>query len=219
MWVIPEASPEFVCAMEQVLDVYQREYDEQYPVVCLDESPKQLMGEKRVPVQTSDGTTLCDSEYIGEGVVPLYMLFEPLAGQRQVHVRESNNRLEWARLVAELVENQYAGAAKVTLVQDNLRAHKPAAMYEVFEPERAKAILDKLEFVFTPRHGSWLNMAEIEFSVLTRQATKGRIADKQLLAERVEQWQIKRNEKQAKANWQFRAKDARIKLKKLYPTI
>lgn len=219
MWVIPEASPEFVWAMEQVLDVYQRHHDEQYPVVCLDESPKQLIREKRVPVQASNGTRLYDSEYIREGVVQLYMVFEPLAGQRQVHLRESNNRLEWAKVVADLVENQYAGATKVTLVQDNLKAHKPAAMYEVFEPQRARAILDKLEFVFTPRHGSWLNMAEIEFSVLTRQAIKGRIAGKDLLKERVEQWQIKRNQKQVKANWQFKTKDARIKLKKLYPTI
>lgn len=219
MWVIPEASPEFVCAMEQVLDVYQRPYDEQYPVVCLDESPKQLIRERRVPVQAGDGTSLYDSEYIREGVVQLYMVSEPLAGQRKVHLRESNNRLEWARIVAELVEKQYATAAKVTLVQDNLKAHKPAAMYEVFEPERAKAILDKLEFVFTPKHGSWLNMAEIEFSVLTRQTIKGRVADKQLLAERVQAWQQKRNQKQVKANWQFKTKDARIKLRKLYPTI
>jgi len=219
MWVIPEASPEFVCAMEQVLDVYQRPYDGQNPVVCLDESPKQLIREKRVPVQASDGTGLYDSEYIREGVVQLYMVFEPLAGQRKVHLRESNNRLEWARLVAELVEKRYAAATKVTLVQDNLRAHKPAAMYEVFEPQRAKAILDRLEFVFTPKHGSWLNMAEIEFSVLTRQAIKGRIADRQLLAERVQAWQQKRNKKQVKANWQFKTKDARIKLRKLYPTI
>jgi transposase len=219
MWVIPEASPEFVCAMEQVLDVYQRPYSEQYPVVCLDESPKQLIREKRVPVQASNGTRLYDSEYIREGVVQLYMLFEPLAGERLVHLRESNNRLEWARIVADLVEKQYASATKVILVQDNLKAHKPAALYEIFEPERAKAILDKLEFVFTPKHGSWLNMAEIEFSVLTRQAIKGRIAEKELLKERVEQWQVKRNEKQVKANWQFKTKDARIKLRKLYPTV
>ena len=219
MWVIPEASPEFVCCMEEVLDTYQRPYDEQYPVVCLDESPKQLISEKKVAVPASDGTTLFDSEYIRKGVVQLYMVFEPLAGQRQVHLRESNNRLEWAKVVADLVENQYAGATKVTLVQDNLRAHKPAALYEVFEPERARSILDKLTFVFTPKHGSWLNMAEIEFSVLKRQAIKGRIADQQLLQKRLEQWQLRRNQKLVKANWQFKNKDARVKLSKLYPTI
>jgi len=218
MWVIPEASPEFVCAMEQVLEVYEREYDELHPVVCLDESPKQLLEEKRLPQKSRDGTTLYDSEYIRRGLVQLYMLFEPLAGRREVLVKESNNRLEWARVVAHVVEELYPGADKITLVQDNLKAHKPAALYEVFEAERARAILRKVEFVFTPKHGSWLNMAEIELSVLKRQALKGRIADKELLTEQVGQWQQKRNEKQVKANWQFKTKDARRKLKKLYPT-
>jgi transposase len=219
MWLIPEASAEFVCQMEQVLDVYQRPYDEQYPVVCLDESPKQLIEEKRTPVKASDGATLYDSEYIRHGVKQLYMLFEPLAGKRNVEVRDSNNRLEWAKIVADLVENQYPSASKITLVQDNLRAHKPAAMYEVFEPAKAKAILDKIEFVFTPKHGSWLNMAEIEFSAIKRQAIKNRIADKETLEKKVRLWQKKRNQKQVKANWQFTTKDARVKLKNLYPTI
>lgn len=219
MWIIPEASAEFVCQMEQVLDVYQRPYDEQNPVVCLDESPKQLIEEKRTPVKASDGTTLYDSEYIRHGVKQLYMLFEPLAGKRNVQLRDSNNRLEWAKIVADLVENQYSSASKITLVQDNLKAHKPAAMYEVFEPTRAKAILNKIEFVFTPKHGSWLNMAEIEFSVLKRQAIKNRIPDKETLEMKVNLWQEKRNQKLVKANWQFTTKDARIKLKNLYPTI
>jgi transposase len=211
MWIIPEASAEFVCQMEQVLDVYQRPFDEQYPVVCLDESPKQLIEEKRTPVKASNGTTLYDSEYIRHGVKQLYMLFEPLAGKRNVEVR--------AKIVADLVENQYPSASKITLVQDNLRAHKPAAMYEVFEPAKAKAILDKIEFVFTPKHGSWLNMAEIEFSAIKRQAIKNRIADKETLEKKVSLWQEKRNQKQVKANWQFTTKDARVKLKNLYPTI
>lgn len=219
MWVIPEASAEFVYQMEQVLDVYQRPYDEQYPVVCLDESPKQLIEEKRTPVKASNGTTLYDSEYIRHGVKQLYMLFEPLAGKRNVEVRDSNNRLEWAKIVAGLVENQYPSTRKITLVQDNLRAHKPAAMYEVFDPAKAKAILDKIEFVFTPKHGSWLNMAEIEFSAIKRQAIKNRIADKETLEKKVSLWQKKRNQKQVKVNWQFTTKDARVKLKKLYPTI
>jgi transposase len=163
--------------------------------------------------------TLYDSEYLRHGVVQLYMLFEPLAGKRTVELRDSNNRLEWAKIVADLVENKYASATKITLVQDNLKAHKPAALYEVFEPQRAKAILDKIELVFTPKHGSWLNMAEIEFSVLKRQVTKYRIADKETVAQKIERWQQGRNQKQLKANWQFQAKDARIKLKKLYPTI
>lgn len=219
MWLIPEASAEFVCQMEQVLDVYQRPYQEQYPVVCLDESPKQLISESRIPLQTRDGTTLYDSEYTRQGVVQMYMLFEPLAGKRMVPVKDTNDRLEWAKIVADLVENHYPTATKITLVQDNLRAHKPAALYEVYAPERAKAILDKLEFIFTPKHGSWLNMAEIEFSVLKRQAIPQRIADKETLINQVNLWQEKRNQKQVKANWQFQTKDARIKLKKLYPTI
>lgn len=166
MWVIPEASAEFFCQMEQVLDIYQRPYDEKHPVVYLDESPKQLISESRTPIKTSYGTTLYDSEYLRHGVVQIYMLFELLAGKREVQLKDSNNRLEWAKVVADMVENQYASAAKITLVQDNLKAHKPAALYELFEPQRAKAILDKIEFVYTPKHGSWLNMAEIEFSIL-----------------------------------------------------
>lgn len=219
MWVIPKASADFVCQMEQVLAVYQRPYDERHPVVCLDESPKQLISESRLPVKDSHGATLYDSEYTRHGVVQLYMLFEPLAGKRVVEVRDSSNRFEWAKIVAELVDKHYADAAKLTLVQDNLKSHKPAAMYELFEPARAKAILDKIEFVFTPKHGSWLNMAEIEFSVLKRQAIAHRVADKATLSEQINQWQMQRNQKHIKANWQFKAKDARIKLKKLYPTI
>jgi hypothetical protein len=219
MWVIPEASAEFVCQMEQVLDVYQRPYAEHYPVVCLDESPKQLISESRTPLKTSKGTTLYDSEYLRHGVVQIYMLFEPLAGKRTVALRDSNNRLEWAKMIADMVENQYAAASKITLVQDNLKAHKPSALYELFEPQRAKAILDKIEFVFTPKHGSWLNMAEIEFSVLKRQVTQYRIADKQILAHKIELWQNELNQKQLKVKWQFQTKDARIKLRKLYPTL
>jgi len=219
MWVIPAASAEFVCQMEQVLDVYQRPYAEHYPVVCLDESPKQLLSESRAPIKSSKGTTLYDSEYLRHGLVQIYMLFEPLAGKRTVELRQSNNRWEWAKVVADMVEKHYASATKITLVQDNLKAHKPAALYEVFEPQRAKAILDKIEFVFTPKHGSWLNMAEIEFSVLKRQVTKYRTADKQILTQQIACWQNERNQKQVKANWHFQTNDARIKLRKLYPTI
>jgi hypothetical protein len=130
MWVIPQASAEFVCSMDQVLTVYQRPYYEQYPVVCLDESPKQLISESRKPIKASNGVTFYDSEFLRHGVVQLYMLFEP---------RDRNNGLEWAKVVADLVEHKYASATKITLVQDNLKAHKPVAMYEVFAPQRAKA--------------------------------------------------------------------------------
>lgn len=217
MWVIPTASAEFVCQMEQVLDVYQRPYDELHPVVCLDESPKQLISESRTPVKASDGGLLYDCEYTRHGVVQLYMLFEPLAGKRIVEVTESSNRLEWAKVVAGLVETHYAGAKRITLVQDNLRAHKPAALYELFEPQRARAILDRVEFVYTPKHGSWLNMAEIEFSALKRQGLTQRVPDKEALLAQVSSWQRIRNEKAVKADWQFTNKQARVKLKKLYP--
>lgn len=219
MWIVPKPGAEFVCQMEQVLGVYQRPYDEKRPVVCLDETCKQLLSPVREPVRASDGTLLEDNEYHRHGVAQLYMLFEPLRGWRKVSVRDSHSRLDWARVVTELVEEQYPQAEKITLVQDNLAAHKPAALYEILEPERARAVLEKLEFVYTPKHGSWLNMAEIELSALKRQALKERMGNKQAVEEQIRLWEHKRNEQQVKADWQFTAKDARIKLKKLYPTI
>jgi len=205
--------------MERVLDVYKRPYDEDNPVVCLDESPKQLIGEIREPIRTESGETLYDSEYVRNGVVDMYMIFEPLAGWRHVEISDKHTRLDWARIVSNLVETRYKDAKKITLVEDNLSAHKPSAMYELFEPDRAKRILDKLEFVFTPKHGSWLDMAESELSVLTRQCTKGRIADKEILAKKTTAWEEIRNQKQVKTIWRFTTPDARIKLHKLYPTI
>jgi len=204
--------------MEKVLDVYKRPYDEKKPVVCLDESPKQLIGETREPIKTEKGE-LYDNEYVRNGVAEMYMIFEPLAGWRHVEVKDTHNRLDWASIVSDLVENKYKDAEKITLVEDNLSAHKPSAMYELFEPERAKSILDKIEFVFTPKHGSWLDMAESELSILTRQCVKGRIADKQTLVNKVTAWEEIRNKKQVKTIWQFTTTDARTKLRKLYPTI
>lgn len=204
--------------MEQVLDVYKRPYDPKRPVICLDESPKQLVSEIRAPIITSTGQQLYDYEYRREGVCDIYMVSEPLAGKRFVSVQDAHNRLVWAKVVAELVENQYASADKITLVQDNLSAHQPYAMYELFEPARARAILDQLEFVFTPKHGSWLNMAEIELSVLARQCTKGRFSSKQALEQKIQAWQQHRNQSNATIDWQFTTHDARIKLKKLYPS-
>ena len=147
------------------------------------------------------------------------MVVEPLAGKRSVFVRDSHNRLVWAAIVADVVENQHSEAKKITLVEDNLSAHKPSAMYELFEPQRAKAILDRIEFVYTPKHGSWLNIAEIEFSVLSRQCTSQRIASKDILVEKTTQWQNQRNALEATIDWQFTTEDARIKLKRLYPSI
>ena len=219
-WVIPpEQNADFVCQMEQVLDVYKRPYDPNHPVICLDETAKQLVSEVRQPILTSDGVTLYDYEYKREGACDIYMVSEPLAGKRFVSVQDSHNRLVWAGIVADMVENQYADAEKVTLVQDNLSAHKPYAMYELFEPERAKAILDKIEFVYTPKHGSWLNMAEIELSVLARQCTNQRIASKEELITETTLWETQRNALEATIDWQFTTADARIKLKRLYPSI
>lgn len=219
-WVIPpEQNADFVCQMEQVLDVYKRPYDPNQPVICLDESPKQLVSEIRQPIVTSDGVTLYDYEYKREGACDIYMVSEPLAGRRSVSVQDCHNRLVWGTIVADVVENQYPAAEKITLVQDNLSAHKPYAMYELFEPERAKAILDKIEFVYTPKHGSWLNMAEIELSVLSRQCTHQRFASKEKLADEIALWETQRNALEATIDWQFTTADARVKLKRLYPTI
>ena len=220
MWVIPpEQDAEFVYRMEKVLDVYKRPYDPEYPVVCLDESPKQLVSEICRPIKTSDGGTRYDYEYKREGAAEVYMCFEPLAGKRHITVTDDHTMIQWAKIVADLVLVKYANAKKITLVQDNLSAHKPFAMYKIFEPKKAQAILDKLEFVFTPKHGSWLNMAEIEIGVLKRQGLKNRIASKDLLIKQVQQFEQQRNSQFKKVNWQFTTDDARIKLKRLYPII
>lgn len=220
MWVIPpEQNAEFVCQMEEVLDVYKRPFNPKNPVVCLDESPKQLVSETRKPIVTSNGRTLYDYEYKREGAAEVYMCFEPLAGKRYITVTDNHTMVQWAEIVSDLVLNKYPNAEKITLVQDNLSAHKPFAMYKIFEPQKAREILDKLEFVFTPKHGSWLNMAEIEIGVLKRQGLKNRVASKEALIDQVQKFQQQRNNKVKKVNWQFTTEDARIKLKRLYPII
>ena len=208
-----------MCAMEEVLDVYERPYNEREPVVCLDESPRQLIGETREPYTDVKGVEHVDYEYTREGTADLYMIVEPLAGRREVMVTDHHTRLDWGKVVAHVVEDMYPSADRITLVQDNLSAHKKSALYELFEPERARAILDKIEFVFTPKHGSWLNIAEIELSVLARQGIKQRVASKNELETQVTAWYENRNEKTSKVNWQFATKDARVKLKRLYPSI
>ncbi len=208
-----------MCAMEEVLEVYERPYDEREPVVCLDESPRQLIGEKREPYTDVKGVEHVDYEYTREGTADLYMVVEPLAGRREVTVTDQHTRLDWGKVVAHIVEEMYPSADRITLVQDNLSAHKKSALYELFEPERARAILDKIEFVFTPKHGSWLNIAEIELSVLVRQGIKQRVASKNELETQVKAWYENRNEKASKVDWQFATKDARVKLKRLYPSI
>ena len=202
--------------MEQVLAVYERPYDRQFPVVCVDESPKQLIG--IIQYRSTDGTRIEDSDYIRRGVGEIYMAFEPLAGQRFVEVKDDHKAITWVSVLAGLLDGPYATCLKMTIVGDNLSAHKPSAFYTVFGAEKAKAYLDRLEFVYTPKHGSWLDMAEIELSILQRDCLNRHLATKELLEAEINVWQTKRNAKQAKANWQFTAKDARIKLHKLYPT-
>lgn len=220
MWVIPpEQNADFVCQMERVLEVYKRPYDPDFPVVCLDESPKQLVSEVKRPIKMPDGSTRYDYEYERQGAAEVYMCFEPLAAWRHIEVTQTHDRFQWAKVVANLVEGRFANAVRLTLVQDNLSAHKPSALYEIFEPQRAKAILDKLEFVFTPKHGSWLNIAEIELSVLKRQGLDDRIPSMEKLVEQVQAFQNQRNNNLKKVNWHFSIDEARVKLRRLYPTI
>lgn len=217
--MIPEAGPEFVCAMEEVLDIYARPYDPLHPVVCLDESPRQLIGEKRKAFADSHGCVCEDYEYVRNGTADIFMVTEPLGGRREIFVRDRRTRLEWAEITSYIAEEMFPEAEKITLIQDNLSAHKKSALYELFPPERARSILSRLEFVFTPKHGSWLNIAEIELSVLTRQGLKGRIPTKEELVRQCDEWCAMRNGKGSPTDWQFTTKDARIKLKHLYPSI
>jgi len=205
--------------MEAVLDVYERPYEPEHPVVNLDESPKQLISQVKKTFWDSKGVAYQDYEYKREGVADMYMIVEPLAGRREVLVKEDHKRGTYAQVVAHIVEDMYPDVKKITLVEDNLSAHKLAALYELYQPERARSIVEKLEVVRTPKHGSWLNMAECELSVLTRQGLGKRVPDRQALEEQVKSWYSQRNSKQAKVNWQFTSKDARVKLKSLYPSI
>lgn len=217
--MIPEAGPEFVCAMEAVLDVYARPYDALRPVVCLDETRKQLVGHTRPGFTDAHGLRHEDYEYERNGVGVLYMVCEPLGGRREVRVEQSQDRLAWARTVAHMAETMYPDAERITLVQDNLSAHKPSALYEILSPERARTILRRLEIVHTPTHGSWLNIAEIELSVLSKQALGGRIGDEAALRRIVASWSSERTAAQKGVEWQFTTADARIKLARLYPTV
>lgn len=213
------AKAAFVCQMEQVLDVYARPYDPAHPVVCLDETRKQLISEKRPPFTDSQGAVHVDYEYTREGVATIYMLCEPLGGHREVLIRESQDRLNWARAIGHLFDEVYPKAKRITLVQDNLSAHTIKALYEVYLPERARQIIQKLDIIWTPVHGSWLNIAELELAVLTRQCLSTRIADPITLETQVTAWKTSRNQHQKGADWQFATDDARIKLKRLYPSI
>jgi len=205
--------------MEKLLGVYKRPYNAKCPVVCMDESPKQLIGEAIEPIEAKPGSLeKQDSTYVRNGVCNIFMSNEPLSGKRYVKVTEKKKQEDWALFVKEISE-QYPDAEKITLVMDNYETHKPGSLYETFPAETAKAIWDKFEFVYTPKHGSWLNMAEIELNVLMGQCLSGRIPDIDKIKQEVEAWQKARNNKKAKINWQFTTEDARIKLRRLYPVI
>lgn len=206
--------------MELVLDVYKTPYNANVPVVCMDESPKQLIKETRIPIERKPGGDAKeDYEYERCGVANIFMANEPLSGKRYVKVTEKKTKAEWAHFVKETADVHYPNVEKIKLVMDNYGTHKPAALYEAFAPEEAKRIWDRFEFVYTPKHGSWLNMAEIELHVLMGQCLNRRIDDIKKMEKEAKAWQESRNNKEAKINWQFTNEKARIKLKKLYPTI
>jgi hypothetical protein len=204
--------------MEKLLEVYKRPYDEKNPVVCMDESPKQLIGETKTPIEAKPGSVeKYDYEYVRNGVCNIFMSCEPLAGKRFVTVTETKKQEDWAHFIEE-ISNQYPDAEKITLVMDNYETHKAGSFYKAFAAEKAKNLWDRFEFVYTPKHGSWLNMAEIELNVLMGQCLSRRIPEIEIVKEEVKAWQEARNNKDAKIKWQFTTEDARIKLRRLYPT-
>lgn len=221
-WVIPpEANSEFVASMEEVLETYSQPYDPRFPVVCMDEQPVQLLKETRVPIPaTKEHPRRVDYEYERAGTASIFMFCEPLSGWREVHVREQRTKVDWALEMEELLRKRYPQAEKVILVCDNLNTHTKGAFYEAFMPEKARAIVRRLDFRHTPKHGSWLNIAENELSSLTRQCLKGRrLGDLASLRSETQAWHQASNKKQRGVDWQFKINDARRKLKSLYPKI
>jgi hypothetical protein len=220
-WVIPPLkNGDFVANMERVLDVYKRPYNKDYPVVCMDESPKQLIKETRTALKMMPGRDAKeDYEYERCGTANVFLASEPLTGKRHVEVTERKTKVDWAKHIKRIADEWYKDAVKIFLVLDNFSTHKPGALYEVFEPGEAKRIWDRFDFVYTPKHGSWLNMAEIELNVLTGQCLNRRIDNIETMKKEVGAWQSHRNNKLAKVNWQFTCDDARIKLLRLYPSI
>jgi hypothetical protein len=206
--------------MEDVLDVYHRPRDPACPLVCLDETSKQLIKETRVPIPARPGRPArTDYEYERNGTANIFMLFAPLEGWRHVEVTDRHAAVDYAHLLKDGSDRWFPNAAKIALVQDNLSTHKPASLYEAFPPAEARRLVERFEWHYTPKHGSWLNMAETELSVLSSQCLDRRISSKQLLIDEVTAWEAARNKHHAKADWQFTTADARIKLKRLYPSI
>jgi hypothetical protein len=221
-WVIPpEADAEFVASMEEVLDVYARAYDARYPVVCMDEQPIQLLRETRTPIAaTPRRPRRVDYEYERAGTASIFVFCEPLSGWREVSVRERRTKVDWAQEVERLLRTRYARADEVTLVCDNLNTHTKGAFYEAFDPERARRLVRRLDFCHTPKHGSWLNIAENELSAMTRQCIRGRrFATVELLRAETAAWHEYTNDRQRGVDWQFRVGDARMKLKSVYPKL
>lgn len=206
--------------MENVLEVYKRPHSDTHPLLCLDEANKQHVKEIRLPLPLKPGEAKrYDYEYERNGTSNLFMLFAPLEAWRHVKVTDRRTMLDWAHCIKDLVDVHFPNAETITIVQDNLNTHKPASLYEAFTPQEARRLLNKLEFVYTPKHGSWLNMAEIEFSVLAKQCLNRRVPDQDTLVKEAAAWEQNRNQRASTVNWRFTTEDARIKLSKLYPSI
>ena len=220
-WKIPpDQNASFVAAMEDVLDVYARPYDANLPVVCMDESSIQLIGEVHEPIPAAPGhPVLMDDEYVRNGVASIFLEVEPLGGKRNVKITEHRTRIDWAHYIKEMLDERYPDAEKVILVMDNLNTHNTASFYQAFAPEEARRLADRIEIHYTPKHGSWLDIAEIELSVLKRQCLANRIASIEKLRADVLAWNTDRNNRQTKIDWQFTTSDSRVKLKRLYPKL
>jgi hypothetical protein len=216
--IAPEANAAFVAAMEDVLEVYQRPRDPERPLVCLDETSKQLVIETRQPIPARPGKpTRHDHEYERNGVANLFMMFAPLEGWRHVKVTDRHAGVDYAHALRDISDTHFPDAAKIVLVQDNLSTHTPASLYAAFPAPEARRLVERFEWHYTPKHGSWLDMAESELGVLAAQCLARRIPDKPALINEIDAWEKTRNEHHAKAEWQFKTADARVKLKRLYP--
>ena len=216
----PDANAGFVAAMEDVLETYQKPRDPDRPLVCLDESSKQLTVETRAPIPAKPGQPARhDYEYERNGVANLFMMFAPLEGWRHVEVTDRHTAVDYAQILKDLSDKHFPNVSQIVLVQDNLNTHKPASLYEAFPAAEARRLVERFEWHYTPKHGSWLDMAESELGVVSSQCLDRRIPDKQTLIEEVAAWEDDRNKNHAKADWQFTTADARVKLKRLYPTL
>jgi DDE superfamily endonuclease len=220
-WCIPpEANAEFVCCMEDVLEVYQRPFDPKRPLVCMDEISKQLVADSRPPLPMQPGKPeRYDYEYVRHGTANVFLFFAPLLSWRHTKVTDHRARTDWAEAMREVIDVQFPEAEMIVLVMDNLNTHGPASFYETFEPAEARRLAAKLEIHYTPKHGSWLNMAEIELSVFDRQCLDRRLPQKELVEQEATAWEAERNARGMTVDWRFTTADARIKLKRLYPSM